>query len=100
MDALVGEIARQDRPRRASGSLHLNDSQTPLGSNRDRHANIGEGELGDEGCAAFLSAPGLRRAAVRARDARREPQRARPREEIALAVALRERGAPSEARRC
>lgn len=39
------------------GSLHLNDSQTPLGSNRDRHADIGEGELGDEGCAAFLSEP-------------------------------------------
>src|SRR5271169_2150305 len=28
------------------GCLHLNDSVTPLGSNRDRHANIGEGELG------------------------------------------------------
>ena len=38
-------------------SLHLNDSQTPLGSNRDRHANIGEGELGESGCAAFLSEP-------------------------------------------
>jgi deoxyribonuclease-4 len=42
-------------------SLHLNDSQTPLGSNRDRHANVGQGELGEEGCAAFLSAPGLQR---------------------------------------
>jgi deoxyribonuclease-4 len=39
------------------GSLHLNDSQTPLGSNRDRHADIGEGELGDDGCAVFLSEP-------------------------------------------
>jgi deoxyribonuclease-4 len=39
------------------GSLHLNDSQTPLGSNRDRHANIGEGEIGDAGCAAFLAEP-------------------------------------------
>jgi len=39
------------------GSLHLNDSATPLGSNRDRHANIGEGELGIEGCTAFLSEP-------------------------------------------
>lgn len=39
------------------GSLHLNDSQTPLGSNRDRHANIGEGELGEDGCAVFLSEP-------------------------------------------
>lgn len=35
--------------------LHLNDSQTPLGSNRDRHAPPGEGELGSRGCAAFLS---------------------------------------------
>jgi deoxyribonuclease-4 len=39
------------------GSLHLNDSQTPLGSNRDRHANLGEGELGRAGCAAWLSEP-------------------------------------------
>ena len=39
------------------GSLHLNDSQTPLGSNRDRHANIGEGEIGEAGCAVFLSEP-------------------------------------------
>ena len=39
------------------GSLHLNDSQTGLGSNRDRHANIGKGELGDDGCAVFLSEP-------------------------------------------
>ncbi len=48
-DAAVG--------RKAIGSLHLNDSQTPLGSNRDRHADIGEGELGRRGCAVFLSEP-------------------------------------------
>ena len=39
------------------GSLHLNDSQTPLGSNRDRHADVGEGEIGPEGCSVFLSEP-------------------------------------------
>jgi len=39
------------------GSLHLNDSQMPLGSNRDRHADVGLGELGEEGCAVFLSEP-------------------------------------------
>jgi len=39
------------------GSLHLNDSQTPLGSNVDRHADPGEGHIGREGCAAFLSEP-------------------------------------------
>jgi deoxyribonuclease IV len=42
---------------RRLGSLHLNDSQTPLGSNRDRHANVGEGELGRRGCSVFLSEP-------------------------------------------
>ena len=36
-------------------SLHLNDSQTPLGSNRDRHANVGEGELGLAGARAFVN---------------------------------------------
>jgi hypothetical protein len=30
---------------------------TPLGSNRDRHANLGDGEIGREGIAAFLSEP-------------------------------------------
>jgi deoxyribonuclease-4 len=39
------------------GSLHLNDSQHPLGSNRDRHANLGEGEIGEVGIQAFLREP-------------------------------------------
>ena len=39
------------------GSLHVNDSQVALGSNRDRHAVMGEGELGEDGCAWFLSEP-------------------------------------------
>jgi deoxyribonuclease-4 len=39
------------------GSLHINDSVTGLGSNRDRHANLGDGEIGRAGCAAFLSEP-------------------------------------------
>jgi deoxyribonuclease-4 len=38
-------------------SLHLNDSVTPLGSNRDRHAVPGEGELGEDGLTAFLGEP-------------------------------------------
>ncbi len=38
-------------------SIHLNDSMTPLGSNRDRHAAPGEGEFGEEGLAVFLSEP-------------------------------------------
>ena len=37
--------------------LHVNDSKVPLGSNRDRHANLGEGELGNAGLRVFLSEP-------------------------------------------
>jgi deoxyribonuclease-4 len=37
--------------------LHVNDAAAPLGSNRDRHANIGKGEMGKQGLAAFLSEP-------------------------------------------
>ena len=39
------------------GSLHINDSKVKLGANADRHAHIGDGELGDAGCAVFLSEP-------------------------------------------
>jgi deoxyribonuclease-4 len=50
-------------------ALHVNDAADPLGSNRDRHANIGEGLLGDrlgvflshpqlQGLPAFLEVPG------------------------------------------
>ena len=39
------------------GSLHVNDSRTPFGSQRDRHAPLGDGELGRGGCAVFLSEP-------------------------------------------
>ena len=36
--------------------LHVNDSQTPLGSNRDRHELVGKGLIGD-GLATFLGHP-------------------------------------------
>jgi deoxyribonuclease IV len=48
-DAVVG----LDRLR----CLHVNDSTTKLGSNVDRHAPLGTGELGARGCGAFLSEP-------------------------------------------
>lgn len=50
VDALIG----LDRLR----VLHVNDSKTPLGSNRDRHDNIGEGLMGSR-LAAFLGHPRL-----------------------------------------
>jgi deoxyribonuclease-4 len=37
--------------------LHVNDAAAPLGSCRDRHANLGKGEMGKSGLAAFLSEP-------------------------------------------
>ena len=39
------------------GAVHVNDAAAPLGSCRDRHANIGKGEMGKRGLAAFLSEP-------------------------------------------
>jgi deoxyribonuclease IV len=37
--------------------LHVNDSQVPLGGNRDRHARLTEGEFGKKGLEVFLSEP-------------------------------------------
>src|SRR4051812_13743771 len=47
LDALLDEVDDSiglDRLR----ALHVNDSGAPLGSNRDRHANIGDGLLGEK----------------------------------------------------
>jgi deoxyribonuclease-4 len=55
VDAMVAELDERigrDRLR----ALHVNDSAAELGSNRDRHANIGEGLMG-ENLGAFLSHP-------------------------------------------
>jgi len=41
--------------------IHCNDSQTRLGSNRDRHANVGQGEIGEAGFRALLHDPRLQR---------------------------------------
>jgi deoxyribonuclease-4 len=37
--------------------LHVNDSMVALGSNRDRHSILPDGELGSRGLGAFLSEP-------------------------------------------
>jgi deoxyribonuclease-4 len=77
--------------RKAVRSLHLNDSQTPLGSNRDRHANVGAGELGREGCAAFLSAPSLQKLPC-ILETPGENREGPSRKEVALAMRLRDKG--------
>jgi deoxyribonuclease-4 len=69
VDALVDDIEARiglDRLR----AVHVNDAAAPLGSNLDRHANIGEGEIGEQlgvvlshpklqGLPAFLEVPGV-----------------------------------------
>jgi deoxyribonuclease-4 len=57
LDAYVADVDRTVGLSRLR-ALHLNDSQTPLGSNRDRHADIGEGLIGT-GLEAFLGQPRL-----------------------------------------
>jgi deoxyribonuclease-4 len=92
--ARMAAVVREARSRLGAGrvrSLHLNDSQTPLGSNRDRHANIGAGELGDEGCAAFLAARGLQRLPC-VLETPGENRAGPGREEVQRAIALHERG--------
>jgi len=39
--------------------VHFNDSHSPLGSRRDRHANIGDGRIGTAGLAHLLCHPAL-----------------------------------------
>ena len=59
LDALLEDVDARiglDRLR----VLHANDSKAPLGSNRDRHENIGDGLIG-EGLGAFLTHPKLQR---------------------------------------
>jgi deoxyribonuclease-4 len=41
--------------------LHVNDSAAPQGSNRDRHAELGTGEMGKAGLRPFLSEPRFER---------------------------------------
>ena len=57
LDAVLDEVDRKiglDRLR----ALHVNDSKTPLGSNVDRHDNVGEGLLGEK-LGVFLGNPRL-----------------------------------------
>jgi deoxyribonuclease IV len=58
-EGLAGVIEEFDRVIGCDrlGSLHVNDSKTPLGSNVDRHAPLGTGEIGRDGIAAFVSEP-------------------------------------------
>ncbi len=81
---------------RRLGSLHLNDSQAALGTNRDRHAILGEGELGERGCAVFVSEPRFEKLPCVLETGR--DGGAPSAEDVALAFKLRKRGTASRAR--
>ena len=57
LDRLLKEVDKRIGLERLR-ALHVNDSAAPLGSNRDRHANIGEGLIGEK-LGVFLSHPKL-----------------------------------------
>jgi deoxyribonuclease-4 len=57
LDHLLGELDERIGLERLR-LLHANDAKAPLGSNRDRHDNIGEGLMG-EGLGVFLAHPKL-----------------------------------------
>jgi deoxyribonuclease-4 len=90
MSSVLRECSRK-LGRRTVRSLHLNDSQTPLGSNRDRHANVGAGELARKGCSAFLSAPSLQKLPC-ILETPGENREGPSRKEVALAIRLRDQG--------
>ena len=59
LDGVIDEFDRVlglDRLR----AIHLNDSQNARGSHKDRHARIGEGEIGFDALAAVTNHPKLR----------------------------------------
>jgi deoxyribonuclease-4 len=56
-DALLDDLDQRIGLNRLR-ALHANDAKAPLGSNRDRHDNIGEGLIG-EGLGVFLAHPKL-----------------------------------------
>ena len=77
------------------GSLHVNDSMTPYGSNRDRHALLGRGQLGERGCGVFLSEPRFERLTCLLETGAEGAPSA---EDVALAFKLRKRGLAARTR--
>jgi deoxyribonuclease IV len=57
LDACIDEVEDRIGLDRLK-ALHVNDAAAPLGSNRDRHANVGEGEIGEQ-LGVFLAHPKL-----------------------------------------
>jgi deoxyribonuclease IV len=77
--------------------LHLNDSKIPLGGNRDRHAILGEGEIGERGLGVFLSEPRFDELPTLIETGVNDGAPARP--DVELARKLRKRGLAARKRR-
>ena len=56
LEAVLGEFDREVGLHRLR-AIHANDSKTPLGSRVDRHANIGQGHIGEEAFALLMRHP-------------------------------------------
>lgn len=97
-DALAETIDEFDRAVGCDrlGALHVNDSAVPLDSNRDRHAIMGEGYLGEKGCAVFLSEPRFEKLPSVLETGR--DRGAPAAEDVALAKKLRTRGRTARSR--
>ncbi len=54
IDSVVGEIGETLNFSRVK-SIHINDSMAELGSNKDRHANLGKGKIGEKGMYNILN---------------------------------------------
>lgn len=59
LDAVLDEFDREVGLERLA-AIHANDSKTPLGSNVDRHENIGRGHVGEETLELFMRHPAMR----------------------------------------
>jgi len=58
-ERLINEVERTVGMQRLR-CFHFNDSKIELGGNRDRHANIGEGTIGEKGLAPLVGHPRIR----------------------------------------
>lgn len=90
IDGVLTEIDRDIGLDRLK-ALHINDSKTAFGSRRDRHEDLGKGEIGEESIALFLSEPrfdGL----VATLETPGTDRKGASKEDVAFARELRRRG--------
>jgi deoxyribonuclease-4 len=80
------------------GALHLNDSRDEFESHRDRHANLGDGFIGADGIAAFLSEPRFEDLPVLMEVPGKEKSGPGA-EDVKLAFKLREKGIKARAKK-